>query len=173
MPKQEKDTEASEKPAASPKKSAGLLKLLLLTAPLMVLSAVASAAAVHYLLTGLLIPQFFGPANPLAELKPVVYYPLERLNANMGSNSPARFLRLHVTLVSREEPVIAAVQRHLPAIRNDLLNHLAEQDFATLNRPSGKDQLRQEVLDIVTAILVRMGEPTGIEQVLFTDLIMQ
>ncbi|WP_420825690.1 flagellar basal body-associated FliL family protein [Thiocystis minor] len=49
-----------------------------------------------------------------------------------------RFLRLNITIVTRDQNVVAAVDKHLPLIRNDLLAHLSEQNYGTVNTPEGK-----------------------------------
>lgn len=110
---------------------------------------------------------------PAAVLDPVIYHPLEPITVNMTTPGGVRFLRISLTIVTRNPLVIAAIDKHLPMIRNDLLGQLSTLDAAVINTPEGKQSLREELRNLISGILVRAGEPGGIQEILFTDLVMQ
>ncbi|GAB0149110.1 flagellar basal body-associated FliL family protein [Marichromatium gracile] len=114
-----------------------------------------------------------GAAAPAAPLGPMIYRPLDSMTVNLSAEGPVRFLRVGVTVMTRDEAVAAAIEKHMPMIRNDFLAHLAAQDYAQLNTPEGKDALRAALTEMLSAALIKVGEPARIEGVLFTDLVMQ
>ena len=111
--------------------------------------------------------------QPPALNAPPIYHKLDGFTVNLASPGPARFLRVGLTVVTQNEAVVAAIDKHMPVIRNDILGLLAAQEFAVLNTPEGKDELRESVKRTIAGILVKSSEPSQIQDVLFTDLVMQ
>lgn len=112
-------------------------------------------------------------APPPVEQNPVIYHSFEPITVNLATAGPVRFLRVTIILTTRNPPVIAAINKHLPRIRNDLLAQLAAQDAAIINTTEGKNALREELRTLISGILINAGEASGIQDVLFTDFIMQ
>lgn len=84
-----------------------------------------------------------------------------------------RFAQVSLSVMTRKGSVVDAMQKHMPLIRNNLLMVFSAQDFDTLRTPEGKEALRQAVLEELQKILTEeTGEP-GVEQVLFTNFVMQ
>ncbi|EGV30501.1 flagellar basal body-associated protein FliL [Thiorhodococcus drewsii AZ1] len=110
------------------------------------------------------------PASPQ---DPVIYYALEPITVNITAPGSVRFLRVSITIATRNERVVAAIEKHLPMIRNDLLSYLSSQDSAALNTTEGKDKLREELHSMISADLTRSAQPSDIVNVLFTDFVMQ
>jgi flagellar FliL protein len=159
-----------EKVAVEPK-SGGRLKWVLLVFVLLILVAAASGGSVYYFFV---INGLVHKTLNEVEAKPIQYHSLEAFMANITSaNSPVRFLRVNIALATHDPAVLAAIDQHLPAIRNDVLAHLAEQSFTKLNTPMGKEQLREELQEIIAGVLIRTGQTNTIDHVLFTDLVMQ
>lgn len=104
---------------------------------------------------------------------PPIYHDLEPFTVNMAASGPVRFLRLKVTIVTRDPAVIAALDKHMPMIRNDLLSLLGNQDQASLNTREGKDALRQELKKSIADALLKVREPSWVDEILFTDFVMQ
>ena len=102
-----------------------------------------------------------------------VYHPLPTVTVNIAPPSPVRFLRLNITVVTRNELVIAAMDKHMPMIRNDMLVHLSTLTYNEINSPEGKDKLRSALKTIISGILTRASEPSGIDEIIFTELVMQ
>lgn len=173
------------------KGSSGKLKLIILILIVLLILGAGGGAAYYFLFRGAAEPAEGAEepagsasepaAEPVAEHAsakpseeaPLIYHALEPVTVNITAPGPVRFLRLSITVVTRDQNVIAAVEKHLPLIRNDLLAHLSGQDYATVNTPEGKDALRGDLKSMLINILTRAREPAGVEDILFTDLVMQ
>src|SRR5690606_26831659 len=106
--------------------------------------------------------------------KPAIYYPLQPVFiVNFESQGRQRFLQAELNLMLRDEAVIAALELHMPAIRNSLVMLFSGQTYEDLQTAEGKELLRQQALLNVQEVLEKeIGKP-GVEQVLFTNFVMQ
>ncbi len=111
------------------------------------------------------------PAQPAPPPTPV-YHNLGSFTVNLNS-AQARFLRVGLVVSTLSPLVPAALDKHKPRLRNDILSLLATQDFALLNTPEGKEALREALRQTLVRALASSGEPSDIRDVLFNDLIMQ
>jgi flagellar protein FliL len=102
-----------------------------------------------------------------------IYHDLEPLTINLAASGPVRFLRIKMTVVTRDPNVITALDKHMPMIRNDLLSLLANQDQARMNTREGKDALREALKKAISDALIKMREPSWVDEILFTDFVMQ
>ncbi len=106
-----------------------------------------------------------GPANYLA-MQPAFV-------VNFNEAGRTRFLQLELSLVSRDGEAIDTANMHMPLLRNNLLQTLAEQDFETLKTVEGKEQLVASLTATVQATIEeKLGRP-GFETVLFRSFVMQ
>lgn len=106
-----------------------------------------------------------GPANYLA-MQPAFV-------VNYNNAGRTRFLQLELSLVSRDSVAIDTANMHMPLLRNNLLQTLAEQDFETLKTVEGKEQLVESLTATVQATIEeKLGRP-GFETVLFRSFVMQ
>ncbi len=106
-----------------------------------------------------------GPANYLA-MQPAFV-------VNFNEAGRTRFLQLELSLVSRDGAAIDTANMHMPLLRNNLLQTLAEQDFETLKTVEGKEQLVESLTATVQATIEeKLGRP-GFETVLFRSFVMQ
>lgn len=115
-----------------------------------------------------------GEAAPVVTARtPLIYHGLESFTANLAAPGPVRFLRVAITIVTPDQKVVDAVDKHMPVIRNDLLSLLSSQEFASMNTPEGKDALRETLKETIVGVLTGAGAPAGVTDVLFTDFVMQ
>ncbi len=166
------DGDNQEKPPSGKK------KLILLSAALLgviVISVGATIAALKFLGS----PPASEPAEVAAEnmppaQAPAIYYPLKpALMVNFTVRGRQRFLQAELTLMTRDGSVISAVELHQPMIRNALIMLIGGKSFEDLQTAEGKELLRQDCLQEIQRLLQQeIGNP-GIEQVLFTDFVMQ
>ena len=83
------------------------------------------------------------------------------------------FMQVSISAMTRELTVGEELKVHAPLIRSRLVSLLGAQDFATLRTEKGKLALRDQVLATVQEVLqAETGKP-GIEQVYFTDFVLQ
>lgn len=140
-------------------------------------------AVVVALLTGGGIAAFFmmGSSDESAAVAvqdpnhvPAIYFDFKPpFIVNYQWNGRQRYVQVSLSVLTRKAAVVDALQTHMPLIRNNLLMAFSAQDFDTLRTPEGKEALRQVVLEELQKLLTeKMGEP-GIEQVLFTNFVMQ
>ena len=105
---------------------------------------------------------------------PAIYYPLKpTIIVNFNARGKQRFLQAEVSLLVRDNDVVAAIEEHSMMLQHGLLMLFSGQDYTELQTPEGKELLRQEALAEVRRLLEQeIGKP-GVEQLLFTNLVMQ
>lgn len=114
------------------------------------------------------------PVGPQITPSNSVYYSLEPafvINFNAGRKQ--RFMQVYVSVKAQSEEAIMQVERHAPVIRNNLNILFAKQDFESLQTPEGKEEMRQAATKEVQDVLAKYGNGVTIDQVLFTNLVMQ
>jgi flagellar FliL protein len=85
----------------------------------------------------------------------------------------ARFLKVSMDLMTRDEDVIETIKLHRPAIRDSVLMLLSGKSEDDLMSRDGKEQLRAEVLAEVQGVLTKATGKSGVEAVYFTSFVMQ
>ncbi len=103
-----------------------------------------------------------------------IYLPLKpAIIVNFEARGRQRYLQVDVTLMMRTEQALSAAELHMPMIRNALVMLFSGQIYEELQTPEGKELVRQLALEEVQTMMDReIGEP-GVEQVLFTNFVMQ
>lgn len=110
-----------------------------------------------------------GSASPTA-----IYIPLKpAIVVNYDSRGRQRFLQAEITLLVRSEDALAAAELHMPMVRNTLVMLFSGQIYEELQTPEGKELARQLALEQVQAIMQNEIGDDGVEQVLFTNFVMQ
>ncbi|GAA3914455.1 flagellar basal body-associated FliL family protein [Litoribacillus peritrichatus] len=85
-----------------------------------------------------------------------------------------RYMQVYVTLMARDSDLMAALEVNKPAIQSGLLAMFGSQDFNHLKTAEGKDELREKSLKVVNEVVAEnIGEGGMVEQVLFTNIVMQ
>ncbi len=92
---------------------------------------------------------------------------------NFDGQGKARFLQVVMEFMGRDESGLEEAQHHMPAIRNQLLLTLSSQSYDVLSTTEGKEQLRQQALAEVQAILEREVGHSAVEELYLTSLVMQ
>lgn len=105
---------------------------------------------------------------------PPIYLALEPpFLVNFEADGTLRFLQVSVAVMTRSEAVIAAVEQHMPHVRNNLLLILGNQTLETVATRQAKEALRTELLEELRAVLTALGAPAGVEALYFTAFVMQ
>lgn len=106
----------------------------------------------------------------------VHYVPLQEsfvTNFGDGIDGRMQFVKADVSLRVRGPDAASAVRYHMPALRNSLVLLLSRQDHAALSSGNGREAIRAEALAEIRGILeAREGSP-HVEDVLFTNFIVQ
>lgn len=105
---------------------------------------------------------------------PAIYYPLKpTIIVNFNARGRQRFLQADVSLMVREDDVVSAIEEHSTMLQHGLLMLFSGQDYSELQTAEGKELLRQQALEEVQRLLEQEIGKAGIEQVLFTNFVMQ
>lgn len=114
------------------------------------------------------------PASGEALPKPAIYYPIKPpITASFSVRGRQRYLQAEITLMMREDDALSAVELHQPMLRNALVMIINGATYEEIQTAEGKELLRQQCLQELRRLLEQeIGKP-GIEQVLFTNFVMQ
>lgn len=106
--------------------------------------------------------------------EPAIYYPIKpSIIVNYGHKGRQRYAQVDVTLLIRDPSIVSAVELHAPTIANALVLTIGGQVYEDMQTAEGKELLRQECLQAIQKILEEETGSTGVEQVLFTNFVMQ
>lgn len=107
-------------------------------------------------------------------VKPAIYFPLKPpIIVNFQARGRQRFMQADVSLMTRDNDVIEAIELHMPMLRNSLVLKFGGQEYEEMQTEEGRELLRQESLKELQNLLEKeIGKP-GIEKLLFTNLVMQ
>ena len=92
---------------------------------------------------------------------------------NFHSQGRQRYMQASLALMSRNENELKQLKVDMPTLRNQLVMLFSSQDFEELNSPVGIELLKQKATAAVQELAMReVGNPV-VEQVLFTNFVMQ
>jgi len=105
---------------------------------------------------------------------PAIYYDLKPpFVVNYSWKGRQRYVQISLAVMTRKPAVVEALQKHMPLVRNNLVQIFGAQNFEGLRTPEGKEMMREAAMEDLQKILIdEMGEE-GIEKVLFTNFVMQ
>jgi flagellar FliL protein len=115
-----------------------------------------------------------GAEEEPAKRNPAIYFPMKPpIIVNFQARGRQRFMQVDVSLMTREDDVVEAIEVHMPMLRNSLVLKFGGQVYEALQTEEGRELLRQESLkELQDLIEKEIGKP-GIERLLFTNLVMQ
>ena len=104
----------------------------------------------------------------------LIYWPLEpAFVLNFEGKSKARYMQIGLEVVMTNEKASAAVKKHSPVIRNEIVLLLSGQKYEEMITPEGKEQLRAELIEVINGILKQRKVKKGISNLYFTSFVMQ
>lgn len=103
----------------------------------------------------------------------VVYVELEPAFIANYQSAKLKYVKADITLKVRGSATAAAIDRHKPSIRHNIVMLLSRQDEASVASPEGKQKLKLEALAEVVKALESEQEPNDIEEILFTSFIVE
>ncbi|TBU98160.1 flagellar basal body-associated protein FliL [Stutzerimonas kirkiae] len=92
---------------------------------------------------------------------------------NFNHNGRQRYMQVTLSLMSRDPLALDELKVHMPLLRNRLVMLFSSQDFATLATPVGKEALRQQATASVQEMAQKETGKLVVEQVLFTNFVLQ
>jgi flagellar FliL protein len=154
----------------------GKKRLLVILAAVLLIMAGAGGAW-FFLMAGNQDPAAGSAAETVAaapQQAPVQYLELTpAFIVNFPHQGRQRFMQATITVMSRDAEALAAVTQHMPVIRHNLINLLSAQLILVFENPQGIERLRQMATDEVNQVLMREIGREGIEELLFTNFVMQ
>ncbi|GEM_PF-5357116 len=101
------------------------------------------------------------------------YLAVEIPPVNFGPDDPKRFLQLEFQLMTHDEKVKSAVEKHMPAVRNGLILLLSEQSSKKLATRQGKQGLRESMRKRIESVLDDKNAKASIKEIYLTRMVMQ
>jgi flagellar protein FliL len=92
---------------------------------------------------------------------------------NFNYKGRQRYMQVTVALMGRDKAELDALHEHMPVLRNNLVMLFSGQDFESLATPVGKEMLRQQTTASVQALAQKETGKLAVEQVLFTNIVLQ
>ncbi|MES2819737.1 MAG: flagellar basal body-associated protein FliL [Pseudomonadota bacterium] len=92
---------------------------------------------------------------------------------NFNHQGRQRYMQVSVALMARDQVALDALKVHMPLLRNRLVMLFSGQDFAALITPVGKEMLRQQATASVQELALKETGKPAVEQVLFTNFVLQ
>lgn len=112
--------------------------------------------------------------NVVEKPSPAIYFPIKpSFVINFQSRGRQRYLQTDVILMTRDASMFSGLQEHLPLIKNRLVMLFGGEVYEELQTNEGRELLRQKALEAVKEITEQELGKSDIEQVLFTNFVMQ
>lgn len=92
---------------------------------------------------------------------------------NFDDEPSTRFMQLNLTAVLDDTDAVEALEKHMPAVRNDLLFLFSSQDRDLLLTREGKEDLRMKTLASIQEVMTANYGTAGVSNVYFTRFVMQ
>ena len=106
--------------------------------------------------------------------EPAIYLDLHpAFVANFSGNSKKKYMQVYMVALAKEQVVIDKLEMHMPAVRNNILMTLSTKTSEDVSTVAGKEELRQEVLEVVRETLVDKVGKAGVEDLYFTKFVAQ
>ncbi|EJM10863.1 flagellar basal body-associated protein [Pseudomonas sp. GM21] len=105
---------------------------------------------------------------------PAIFEPMApAFVANYNQNGRQRYMQVSITMQGRDQAELEALKVHMPVIRNNLVMLFSGQDFTALATPVGQEMLRQKATASVQEVAQKELGKVVIEQLLFTNFVLQ
>lgn len=106
--------------------------------------------------------------------EPEVYYDLPNpLVVDFPSGAGAKVIKVSLTVLVKGEAGAAALKKHEPMVRNNLLMLITTVGAEKLKTTEGKQELRMLILSEIGKILEKMAGKNAAKDVYFTEFVMQ
>jgi flagellar FliL protein len=180
MAKKEEKTPAAADAEAKPTGKSKLKLIILLVVGLLLVIGLSVGGAVFFLQKSEKKAEAMGEEHAAAEgeakhAKQVAIYEVlaPAFVVNFNYKGRQRYMQVSVALMGRDKAELDALHAHMPVLRNNLVMLFSGQDFEALSTPVGKEMLRQQTTASVQALAQKETGKLAVEQVLFTNIVLQ
>ena len=152
----------------------GKLKLIILIVVALLLAVGVSVGATWYFMhSAQSKPAEVAQTAPVGK-QPAIYESMApAFVANFNQNGRQRYMQVSITMLARNQADLDALKVHMPVIRNNLVMLFSGQDFATLASPVGQEMLKQKATASVQEVAQKELGKVVVEQLLFTNFVLQ
>jgi flagellar FliL protein len=152
----------------------GKLKMIILIVVALLLAIGLSVGATWFFMHSAESKPAAAAETAVAGKQAAIFEPLlPAFVANYNQNGRQRYMQVSITMMGRNQADIDALKVHMPVIRNNLVMLFSGQDFATLASPVGQEMLRQKATASVQEVAQKELGKVAIEQLLFTNFVLQ
>lgn len=149
---------------------------LLLIGLLIVLLAVTSSIAVYFFLDAR--DSSKAAASDVVDDEPVeapapIFVTVQPFTVNLQSDYGDRLLYVGLSLRVHDEATSTFLTQNMPEVRSRLLMLLSGKSAEELIKPEGKIKLKQQILDLFNEPITTPQPTLSIDDVLFSDFIVQ
>ena len=150
----------------------GKLKLIILIVVALLLAIGLSVGATWYFMHS-------AQNKPEAVIDPnvkvaAIYEPMApAFVVNYNANGRQRYMQVSMTLQARNQADLDALKVHMPVIRNNLVMLFSGQTFDSLATPVGQEMLRQKATASVQEVAQKELGKVIVDQLLFTNFVLQ
>ncbi|MCP5206443.1 MAG: flagellar basal body-associated FliL family protein [Hahellaceae bacterium] len=150
-------------------------KMLIIIVIVVILTIAVSVGATFFLLGDKEEGAESAPAEVAEPVKlPALYYEVKPpFIVAMNVDGKQRYMQIYASVMARDQAALDTLDMHMPLIRNKMIMLYSSQDFEAVQTLEGKEQLRLKSKEIIQEVLAQEAEGTEIEQVLFTNFVMQ
>lgn len=154
--------------------SGGSRKLLWLLVVLVILASSAAAAALFMVFTRQNDGQAMARETQQVEYQAPIFVEIEPFTVNLAEDElGSHLLYAGISLKVGDEQSRELLTSHMPQVRSRLLMLLSGQQPSDLTSPNGKQRLAEQVEAALEAPMAETQPELAIEDVLFTEFIVQ
>ena len=155
----------------------GLLRMALMTGGMLLVAGLSVGATLF--LTGFFSdePEVVADAEQPAEsgLPPRAHYlqlnPDFVVTYDVGTRQ--RFLKVELAVMARDQLTLDTLTRHMPLVRDNIIQTLSEQTFSDIQRREGKEELVTVLMEVMNRIVHERSDGEGVETVLYNNFVIQ
>lgn len=92
---------------------------------------------------------------------------------NLDPEDAVGFLQISMQVLTYSDDVAAAIEKHKPLIRNNLVTLFSQQKSIDLRAPEGKEALQKAALALIQKVIDEQGDGGEVDNVFFTSFVMQ
>ena len=127
-----------------------------------------------YILLLITVLSLWANAEEVAMYESSQYIPLKpAFTTNFGATGRIAYVKAEISLRVESSEAAAAVTRHSPFIRNNLVLLLSAQKRDNLQTTRAKEALRKSALENIQALMTEMEGEAMVKDLLFTTFVVQ
>ncbi|MEX1056143.1 MAG: flagellar basal body-associated FliL family protein [Natronospirillum sp.] len=88
-------------------------------------------------------------------------------------NSRQRFLQTELAVAARDQESLDTLTRHMPRVRNNIIQALSERTFDDIRTDAGRQELTAVLTEVLQKIVQEHTGQPGVETVLLSNFVLQ